>query len=323
MRSCRREARPCQNSIASGTRRYPPQCGGQGTGRLASAKRASACGESGLQRRAPRDRLALRRRPRTELRRAGTPGEIGGRFRGFERRRDALDAHLPLEIGPEEEQRRVGFRRQLAALPAQVVREEHEAAVVEDLEQHDARGGPAVGIDRRERHRVGLDELRFHRLGEPPFELPVRVRGDTRFVERRALVLGAEVGDVHRISAPGKRENRRKNRRDRSPSRRPAGVMERHERTGRRSARAAPTMALGCKCGTASRGTQDRDLARRAPSGGPRSGGATPGGGVAAPRGFAKSGKRRRKRGARRSIARSQRRSSQSEKSACEGFPSC
>ena len=88
-------------------------------------------GEAGLQRRAPPDGLALRRRPRSELRRARTAREIVGRFGGVERRREALDPHLPLELGPEEEQRRGGICRKLAALAALVVREEHEAAGIE------------------------------------------------------------------------------------------------------------------------------------------------------------------------------------------------
>ena len=153
--------------------------------------------EAGLERGSAFDGLALRRRPRPELRRARTAREIRGRLGGIERRRRALDAHLPLELGPEEKQGGGGVRRELASLAAMVVREEGEAAGVEHLEEDDAGRGPAVGTDGGERHRVGLVQLRFRRLGEPVLELPVGIGRDIRLVERLAHVLGAEVGDVH------------------------------------------------------------------------------------------------------------------------------
>src|SRR6185436_9792722 len=66
----------------------PVRWTGHGTACIGKAR--LRLGEARLERRASRYRLALRRRPRTELRCARTAGEIGGRFRGFERRRDTL-----------------------------------------------------------------------------------------------------------------------------------------------------------------------------------------------------------------------------------------
>ena len=55
-RSCRRFGRPSQNSIASGTSRKPPQCGGRGT---VVRVRGVELGQPRLEPLAVRDRLAL------------------------------------------------------------------------------------------------------------------------------------------------------------------------------------------------------------------------------------------------------------------------
>ena len=138
----------------------------------------------------------MRRRPRAEARPARPTRKIRGRFAFGDFGDRALDANLPLELGPEEKQRGVASRREVASLAAFIVGEKYEAALVETLEQHDARRRTTLGIGRCERHRVRLEHLGPDRLGEPGLELPEWVWRDVTFVERLALVLGAEVGNV-------------------------------------------------------------------------------------------------------------------------------
>ena len=89
-------------------------------------------GELRLEPRAIRDRRALRRRPcGRRAMRAAAPRNTRRIRRALARSARALDAHLPLELGPEEQQRDARIGRELAALAAVVVRVEHEAARVE------------------------------------------------------------------------------------------------------------------------------------------------------------------------------------------------
>src|SRR5689334_8342344 len=120
--------------------------------------------EARLERSAVGDRCALRRRPGSELRRPRTLAEVVvGLLRA-----DALgapfDANLPLELRPEEDQRDARVRADVATLAAVVVRMEDEAPRVDGLQQHDPRSGLPVGIDGRERHRIGFRDLRRDRL---------------------------------------------------------------------------------------------------------------------------------------------------------------
>ena len=62
-----------------------------------------------------------------------------------------LDANLPPERLPVEEERRVRIRGQLPSLPALVVRVEAEAAHVGVLQQHHSRRGSSVRCRGRER----------------------------------------------------------------------------------------------------------------------------------------------------------------------------
>jgi hypothetical protein len=91
-----------------------------------------------------------------------------------------------------EEQRDARIALDLAPLAALVARVENEAALVEVLQQHDARRRPAVAGHGRERHRVRLVQLGGERLLEPTGELPVRIALDVRLVERFAHVLPAK-----------------------------------------------------------------------------------------------------------------------------------
>ena len=82
-------------------------------------------------------------------------------------------------------------------LAALVVGVEDEAALVERLEQHDARRRAALRVDRGERHGRGLRHLRLERLGEPGVELLEGVGVDVGLVEALEGVVLAQVGDVH------------------------------------------------------------------------------------------------------------------------------
>src|SRR5690606_3002872 len=79
-------------------------------------------------------------------------------LRSFPTRRssDLLEAHLPSERIPPEDQRRARLVREIARLRALIIRMEHEPALVERAEQHHARGRLAARAGGRERHGVRL-----------------------------------------------------------------------------------------------------------------------------------------------------------------------
>src|SRR5207249_6835688 len=86
---------------------------------------------------------------------APRPGsEVGNRLGGAYLLDGALDPHLPTRLRPVEEQRRARVLGELSALPALVVREEDEAALVDALQEHHPRRRGAVARRRRERHAI-------------------------------------------------------------------------------------------------------------------------------------------------------------------------
>jgi len=89
---------------------------------------------------AVRDFAALRRCPRAEPRTQRPGREVLVRLL---RRHDfhrPLDAHLPFERLPREDERHRWVRGHLATLPAIEVREERETPFVEQLEQNEPDG---------------------------------------------------------------------------------------------------------------------------------------------------------------------------------------
>ncbi|CAG9265785.1 hypothetical protein PCAR4_630034 [Paraburkholderia caribensis] len=106
----------------------------------------------------------------------------------------ALDTHLALEFDPVEKEACVWVLREFEALAALVVREEHEAPLIDTLDQHDARRRPAARVDRRKRHRVRFGELCVDGLFEPHVELTERVRVGVGDVQRTERIVFAEVG---------------------------------------------------------------------------------------------------------------------------------
>ena len=121
--------------------------------------------------------------------------EVGVRLGGVDALDDALDAHLALELHPVEQQRRRRAVGELASLAALVVGEEHEAARVDALQQHDA--GRRAGR-RRRRWRASSRWARAARAATASSNQRANCatgsRMDRVLVERRALVLGAELG---------------------------------------------------------------------------------------------------------------------------------
>ena len=63
------------------------------------------------------------------------------------------------------------------AFDAAEVGVEHEAALIEALQQHHPHIGQAVGIDGRERHGVGVDRFGALGLGKPSRKQPQRLVG--------------------------------------------------------------------------------------------------------------------------------------------------
>src|SRR5258708_13071881 len=143
------------------------------------------------------DRLALRARPRADARTQRARREVAARLLGAHLFRRTFDPHLALELLPHERERGARIDGELLALLALVVGEEHEAARVGALEEHDAGGWMAARVDRRQRHRRGLGNLRLNRRLHPLLELPQRIPIDGRLVERLPGILIAKVGEVH------------------------------------------------------------------------------------------------------------------------------
>ncbi len=119
-------------------------------------------------------RLALPRRVRTDLRVAGPAGEICVGLRRRDVLDASLDANLPAERIPVEEERSARVLLELASLAARRMRVEHETRVVEALDEHHAHRRCTVCARRRERRRLR------HAHGancilEPPAELDDRI----------------------------------------------------------------------------------------------------------------------------------------------------
>ena len=164
-----------------------------------------------LERGAARHGARLTARPRVDAALAGPAREVRIRLLVAGVRDGALDADLPVQRIPVEEQRRPGMSRQSAALAALAVGEEHRTAFVEASQQHDAGRGPAVGVDRREGHGVGVGQVRPLGLLEPESGLGdgigggmVEVHGECsrRTVGRRRQVassgmFGGDGGSIH------------------------------------------------------------------------------------------------------------------------------
>src|SRR3954463_4710367 len=135
--------------------------------------------ELGLELVATLDRLALARGGRGRSRTRGGRGRSRpGRTRGPVRIRllfrktphRALDAHLPAERPPVEDERGAWVVRQLASLPPLVAREEREAVGVGAFQQEHPCRGPAVPVGGGERHCFGRLAPRGPGLVQPLVE---------------------------------------------------------------------------------------------------------------------------------------------------------
>ena len=164
-RSWRRLGRPCQNSISAGDDAVAAPV--RRARDVATLEARGDGGELRLEMRAVRDDRGLLRRPRAELAAARTRAKVGLGLLAGRLLRRADDLQLPLEQDPEEVRGDAGILGDRVPLRALVVREEREAALVEPLQEDDARGGRAGRTDRRHRHRGGLGVLRGDRLVEP------------------------------------------------------------------------------------------------------------------------------------------------------------
>jgi len=107
------------------------------------------------------------------------------------------DPHLAAQLGPTEGERRTSGVVQLDGLVARVVGEEHEATVVDPLQQHVAGRRPAIGGNGAEDHGVGLPVAGSLHLAEPTMELGDRVGRQVGLVEAHGLVGLAYPAEVH------------------------------------------------------------------------------------------------------------------------------
>ena len=190
------DARPCQNSNAS--RHEPIAAPVRRPRHVVAGKAPLAPRRTAL--RAPRDRAAARFAA-TPTRRGATAAAATRKYAsavaGVDRLDVAFDADLALELGPEEEQRRVRPRRELPSLAAVVVRVEREAARVDAPSA--ARCAPRAG-PRRRRSRASSRSARApaprRAASNHCANCAKRIAVDVALVERRALVVGAQVGEL-------------------------------------------------------------------------------------------------------------------------------
>ena len=107
-----------------------------------------------------------------------------------------FDTHLTLQIRPPESHGRHRVGQQLLALGALVVGEEHEALLIEALEQQGTQMRLAVAVHRGQHHGVGFGGFHLHRLTEPQPEQAVRVIRCLAFDQSVAGVVAAHIGDA-------------------------------------------------------------------------------------------------------------------------------
>ena len=172
------DRRPCQNSTVSGRTRKPPQFGGRGTSSPANRSSASATRRSSSSRLV--QHRALARRPRAQLRLARPRGEV--RVGLGRSTRSAVPVAFTWRSSslPQEHEAGVRVLGELPALAAVVVREEHEAALVDAAQQHVADRGAALarrrspapsrsaaGCPRPRRRRASAGTARSGRRGGP------------------------------------------------------------------------------------------------------------------------------------------------------------
>ncbi len=139
---------------------------------------------------------ALRRRPGRDLAAARARGEVLVALVGVKAADPARGADLAVELQPAPRQGGDARGVEVAALGALVAREEPEAALVDSAQQHVAAAGPALRVDGRERHRVGLVDALGGGVLEPARELRERVGVERADVEAVGVVLVAEGGQV-------------------------------------------------------------------------------------------------------------------------------
>ena len=113
------------------------------------------------------ERRGLLAGPGADLRHARARGVIGIGLRIRDVLDDAAQPDLALQQFPVEGQRRLRGCCKLETLDAVAVGVEHEAALVETLQQHHPRIGHAIGIDGGERHGFGIDRLGALGLRKP------------------------------------------------------------------------------------------------------------------------------------------------------------
>src|SRR5471032_3023487 len=122
---------------------------------------------AGFKHRAAFDHFTLLRRPRAYSRSKRARRKIGIAIFRTCLDDGTLDTHLEFEFDPVKQQTRGGVAREFMTFAAEVIREEHEAAVVDALDQHDACRRAAALVDGRERHGIGFGYLCVERLRKP------------------------------------------------------------------------------------------------------------------------------------------------------------
>src|SRR6478752_9676598 len=121
------------------------------------------------------EHLALTRCPCAQL--ASDRARMKIRLRLFTRGlfHFSADANLPVELNPVKPQGGVWICLKLFPLCAFVIRKEHEAILIEALQQNDSHRRSRVAIRRRKAHRIDVVNAGLNRGSEPIGELLDRV----------------------------------------------------------------------------------------------------------------------------------------------------
>src|SRR5215208_4647836 len=104
----------------------------------------------------PIEHLALTRRPCAQLASDRTRMKVRLRFFTRSLLHFSTDADLPVEFDPVKPKRRVWIGLELFPFRAFIIRKEHEAILIEALQQNDSHRRSCVAIRRRKAHRIDV-----------------------------------------------------------------------------------------------------------------------------------------------------------------------
>src|SRR6478752_7764967 len=142
------------------------------------------------------EHLALTRRPCAQLASDGARMKITLRLFTRGLFHVSTDTNLPVKFDPVKPKRGVWIGLELFSLRAFIIRKEHEAILIEALQQNDSHRRSCVAIRRRKAHRIDVVNAGLNRGGEPIGELLDRVAIKVASAQPSADVLVPRSGRI-------------------------------------------------------------------------------------------------------------------------------